>query len=215
MEGRRHVISMTRIQKISVLGLLLAVGQICGCTTRADSSPGSTATAAPVQSADRAEKEETVSQTDKKGTDMKQEEAKDAPYNALSSDEQRVILHKGTEPAFFGEYTNNKKSGTYICRRCNAALYHSKDKFESHCGWPSFDDAVEGAVDQHLDADGYRVEIVCHHCGGHLGHVFLGEGYTAKDTRHCVNSISMKFIPQGNELPKVVGQAVKDSRKTE
>jgi len=117
-------------------------------------------------------------------------------YNMLTPAEERVIIHKGTERAFTGEFTNNKERGTYVCRRCNTVLYHSKDKFDSHCGWPSFDDEIAGAVKHVPDADGRRIEIVCANCDGHLGHVFKGERFTAKNTRHCVNSISLKFIPE-------------------
>ena len=114
--------------------------------------------------------------------------------NKLTSEEEEVIVHKGTEMPFTCEYEHNFKPGVYVCRRCEAPLYRSEDKFEAHCGWPAFDDEIEGAVKRVPDPDGERTEIECGNCGAHLGHVFLGEGFTNKDTRHCVNSISMKFI---------------------
>ena len=116
-------------------------------------------------------------------------------YNPLSPEERFVIEQKGTERPFTGEYDDFYEPGTYVCRRCDAELYRSVDKFDAHCGWPAFDKEVEGAVNHLRDPDGTRTEIECANCGGHLGHVFMGERFTATNARHCVNSISMKFVP--------------------
>jgi len=129
------------------------------------------------------EKKQTPSKTTKK-----------MEWNKLTKEEERVIVNKGTEYPGTGKYDKFFEKGTYICKRCNAPLYRSDSKFDAHCGWPAFDDEIKGAVKRIPDADGSRTEIVCANCDAHLGHVFTGEFLTAKNTRHCVNSVSMSFV---------------------
>ena len=195
------------------LVVLLAVGMLSVACSRATGTPPKvTSEESESPKAKRAPANKDQKMADKTNDDKSKEEtpndSKSKPthrkYNLLTADEEYVILHKGTERAFTGEYTDLKDPGTFVCRRCNSPLYLSKNKFESHCGWPSFDDEIKGAVRRVLDVDGMRTEIMCKHCGGHLGHVFIGENYTQKNTRHCVNSLSMKFYPEGKTLPPVV-----------
>ncbi len=123
--------------------------------------------------------------------------------NTLTPEETQVILGKGTEPPFTGEYDDFYKPGTFICRRCNSPLFSSQAKFDAGCGWPAFDENFPETVKRVPDVDGRRIEIQCTNCGGHLGHVFEGEHQTEKNTRHCVNSLSIRFIPEGQTLPEV------------
>ena len=125
-------------------------------------------------------------------------------YNKLTSEEEKVILYKATEAPFTGEYDNFNRDGTFICRRCNATLFSSKSKFDAGCGWPSFDDCMSNAIKRVPDPDGMRMEIECANCNAHLGHEFVGERLTDKNTRECVNSISIRFIPKEKELPKTI-----------
>jgi len=124
---------------------------------------------------------------------------KKSEYNKLTKEEENVIVNKGTEMPFSGKYFAFWERGTYVCKRCGSPLYRSENKFEADCGWPSFDDEIPGAVKRSLDPDGHRIEISCVKCGAHLGHVFVGEGFTEKSVRHCVNSISMDFVPDKKE----------------
>jgi peptide methionine sulfoxide reductase msrA/msrB len=118
----------------------------------------------------------------------------------LTPMEKEILIHKGTERPYSGKFIYHKEHGTYSCKVCNTPLYHSGDKFNSKCGWPSFDDAIKGAIKEQPDKDGKRIEIVCANCGAHMGHIFRGEGFTAKNTRHCVNSLSLTFQPTPSKI---------------
>ena len=129
---------------------------------------------------------------------------KTMPYNNLTDEEKGIIESKGTEAPFAGEYDDFYLPGTFICRKCNNPLFSSKAKFDAHCGWPAFDENFSNSVNRVKDGDGLRTEITCANCGAHLGHVFEGEHLTEKDIRHCVNSLSIKFVPEKDPLPVVV-----------
>jgi methionine-R-sulfoxide reductase len=149
-----------------------------------------------------------------KNTKEKKKMPDEPDYNKLTAEERWVILSKGTEYAFTGRYTDYFVEGTYICKRCNAPLYKSDDKFHSGCGWPAFDDEIKDSIHREVDPDGQRIEITCKNCGGHLGHVFEGEMLTKKNSRHCVNSISIRFVPKNKDLPEVI-TAKKDDKDKE
>lgn len=153
-------------------------------------------------------------QTQSSNKSMNQEKPNTNKYNELTKEEQRIIIEKGTEYPNTGKYNKHYEEGTYICKQCNQELYHSSSKFNSNCGWPSFDDEIEGAVKRVLDSDGRRTEITCSNCLGHLGHVFVGENFTPKNTRHCVNSLSMKFIPKGEIIPERISLEEPESQDT-
>ena len=189
-----------------IVTLALVVVVLCGCE-EAPRSVESSAIVSTPSSADAPGMPTTVEDTAPSRDNDVPTEPAPTEYNVLTDLEANVILEKGTERAFVGEYTDLKEPGTYICRQCNAPLYKSDHKFSSDCGWPSFDDEIEGAVRQspdEFDLFGTRTEITCKNCGGHLGHVFVGESYTDKNTRHCVNSVSMMFIKKGETLPPVI-----------
>lgn len=191
-----------------ILGLIVC-GAVAGCTDAMLDESGSGITIPAANAIDRAGSETASSDTPVGDPASEKDEHVTADsgkpqYNKLNEFEEYVLLKKGTERAFTGEYTDLEDEGTYVCRRCNAALYKSDHKFHSGCGWPAFDDEIEGAVTRVPDADGMRTEIICANCDGHLGHVFLGERMTDKNTRHCVNSVSMTFVPADSKMPQAI-----------
>lgn len=125
-------------------------------------------------------------------------------YNELTPEEKRIIEDKGTEYPFTGEYDDFYQQGTFICKKCNLPLFSSKSKFDAHCGWPAFDESFPNALKRLRDPDGFRIEIECSNCNAHLGHEFLGENLTDKNARQCVNSISIKFVKEGDQIPNTI-----------
>ena len=193
-----------KLQLPTLFGFVLLTAIGVSTTLRAldppKSSGGSAASNSGEGSKDESAKNDAKS---KKSKPLSKSKKMSDPFNKLTKEEADVIIRKDTEARNKG-YTNSKVVGTYICKRCNAPLYNSTGKFQSDCGWPAFDEEIKGSVKRQLDADGDRIEIVCQNCDGHLGHVFIGERLTAKNTRHCVNSISIKLIPKGKEIPKMI-----------
>ncbi|MFT5198959.1 MAG: peptide-methionine (R)-S-oxide reductase [Planctomycetota bacterium] len=188
---------MTIRKTFKLLPLLLLVA----CSQGPPKTPSLTdASPAVVNAAPTPSTDHSMDSKDSRDTSQEQQVVSNK-YNDLSASEARVILNKGTDRPGNSGYTKTDDAGTYLCRQCNAQLYRAEDKFESDCGWPSFDDEIDGAVTNVPDADGRRVEIICTNCEGHLGHVFTGERMTSKNVRHCVNTSSMSFIAQGDPLP--------------